>query len=87
MILSARDADDERVQGLDSGADDYMVKPFSINELEARVRALLRRSTHTNSPRMRHGRLAFDTVSRTVTIDSSYWPRSVAGRGVNRSPV
>ena len=44
MILSARDADDERVQGLDSGADDYMVKPFSINELEARVRALLRRA-------------------------------------------
>ena len=46
-----------------------MVKPFSINELEARVRALLRRSTHASSPRMRYGRLAFDTVSRTVTID------------------
>ena len=69
LILSARDADDERVQGLDSGADDYLVKPFSINELEARVRALLRRSTHANSARMRHARLAFDTVSRTVTID------------------
>jgi len=69
LILSARDADHERVQGLDSGADDYLVKPFSINELEARVRALLRRSTHASSPRMRYARLAFDTVSRTVTID------------------
>ena len=69
LILSARDADGERVQGLDSGADDYLVKPFSINELEARVRALLRRSHNAGSPRMRHARLAFDTVSRTVTID------------------
>jgi two-component system, OmpR family, response regulator len=69
LILSARDADEERVQGLDSGADDYLVKPFSINELEARVRALLRRSSNANASRMRHARLAFDTVSRTVTID------------------
>ncbi|HEY3178224.1 MAG TPA: response regulator transcription factor [Casimicrobiaceae bacterium] len=69
LILSARDADEERVQGLDSGADDYLVKPFSINELEARVRALLRRSHNAHSARMRHARLSFDTVSRTVTTD------------------
>jgi two-component system OmpR family response regulator len=69
LILSARDADEERVQGLDSGADDYLVKPFSINELEARVRALLRRTRNVNSSRMHHAQLAFDTVSRTVTID------------------
>jgi two-component system, OmpR family, response regulator len=69
LILSARDADEQRVQGLDYGADDYMVKPFSINELVARVRALLRRSTNANSPRMRHARLAFDSISRTVTVD------------------
>jgi len=71
LILSARDADEQRVQGLDFGADDYMVKPFSINELVARVRALLRRSNNANSPRMRHARLAFDSVSRTVTVDDS----------------
>ena len=69
LILSGRDADDERVHGLDSGADDYLVKPFSLNELEARVRALLRRSHHTDSPWLRRARLSFDTVSRTVTID------------------
>jgi DNA-binding response OmpR family regulator len=69
LILSARDADEQRVQGLDYGADDYMIKPFSINELVARVRALLRRSNNANSPRMRHARLAFDSVSRTVTVD------------------
>jgi len=69
LILSARDADDERVQGLDAGADDYLVKPFSINELVARVRALLRRSGGARSQQVRHARLAFDTVSRTVTID------------------
>ena len=50
LILSARNGDDERVRGLDSGADDYLVKPFSIAELEARVRALLRRSHHAVSP-------------------------------------
>jgi DNA-binding response OmpR family regulator len=71
LILSARDADEQRVQGLDSGADDYLVKPFSINELVARVRALLRRSTNASSPRMHHARLAFDTVTRTVTVDDA----------------
>jgi len=56
LILSARDADDERVQGLDAGADDYLVKPFSINELVARVRALLRRSGGARSQQVRHAR-------------------------------
>ena len=69
LILSGRDADDERVHGLDSGADDYLVNPISLNELEARVRALLRRSHNTDSPWLRRARLSFDTVSRTVTID------------------
>jgi two-component system OmpR family response regulator len=69
LILSARNGDDERVRGLDSGADDYLVKPFSITELEARVRALLRRSHNAVSPQRRHARLSFDTVSRTVAID------------------
>jgi len=69
LILSGRDADDERVQGLDSGADDYLVKLFSLNELEARFRTLLRRSGNADSPWLRRARLSFDTVSHTVTID------------------
>jgi len=69
LILSARDGDEERVRGLDSGADDYLVKPFSITELEARVRALLRRSHNAVTPSRRHARLSFDPASRTVTID------------------
>ena len=69
LILSGRDADNERVCGLDSGADDYLVKPFSLNELEARVRALLRRSRNADSPWLRRARLSFDTLSRTVMIE------------------
>jgi two-component system, OmpR family, response regulator len=69
LILSARDQDRERVRGLDLGADDYLVKPFSINELLARVRALLRRGQHgTASRKQTHAALSFDSVSRTATI-------------------
>jgi two-component system OmpR family response regulator len=69
LILSARDQDQERVRGLDLGADDYLVKPFSINELLARVRALLRRSQHGPGLReLRHAALSFDGVSRTASV-------------------
>ena len=50
IILTARDAVDERVRGLDTGADDYLVKPFDLDELSARVRALLRRRTGQKQP-------------------------------------
>jgi two-component system OmpR family response regulator len=70
LILSARDQDQERVTGLDLGADDYLVKPFSVNELLARVRALLRRGQHGNASRKTsHAGLAFDSVSRTATVN------------------
>lgn len=69
LILSARDQDQERVRGLDLGADDYLVKPFSINELLARVRALLRRGHYGSASRKQtHAALSFDSVSRTATI-------------------
>ncbi len=69
LILTAADSIEQRVQGLDLGADDYMAKPFSLSELEARVRALTRRGSGGGGAVLRHGRLAFDQVGRVVSID------------------
>jgi len=68
LVLTARDAVEDRVHGLDLGADDYMVKPFATPELAARVRALLRRSQSHGGPRMAHGPLALDTLARRATL-------------------
>jgi two-component system, OmpR family, response regulator len=68
LILTARDAVDDRVRGLDLGADDYMVKPFAMPELTARVRALLRRSQAHGGPRIVHGPLTLDTVARRAFL-------------------
>ena len=65
LVLTARDAVADRVQGLDRGADDYLVKPFAFAELLARVRALLRRGTPLSSV-IRIGDLVLDTAARTV---------------------
>jgi len=66
LMLTAKDAVDDRVRGLDAGADDYMVKPFSFNELLARVRALLRREAITKSPEIKLGDLVLNTLTREV---------------------
>ncbi|MHB1417267.1 MAG: response regulator transcription factor [Chloroflexota bacterium] len=66
LMLTARDSVDDRVTGLDSGADDYLVKPFAFRELVARVRALLRREEKTRDPVLRVADLEVDTVSREV---------------------
>ena len=68
LILTARDALQDRVQGLDNGADDYMVKPFELPELLARLRALLRRSQAATSAVLRFGPLELDTALRQATI-------------------
>jgi len=68
IILTARDAEEDRVKGLDLGADDYMVKPFSLPELEARVRALLRRGQCGVNPVYTCGALTFDSVGRRAAI-------------------
>lgn len=66
LVLTVRDSVDDRVAGLDLGADDYLTKPFELNELEARVRALIRRSHATASAELTHGPLRLDTVGRRL---------------------
>lgn len=66
LMLTARDTVDDKVIGLDAGADDYMVKPFAFNELLARIRALLRRESLAKTPRLQAGELEMDTLTREV---------------------
>ena len=66
LMLTAKDAVEDRVRGLDAGADDYLVKPFAFSELLARVRALLRREGMSKSPELRVGDLTLDTLTRRV---------------------
>ena len=68
LMLTAFDTVEDRVRGLDLGADDYLAKPFDLPELEARVRALLRRGSNS-TPELEHGLLRFDTVGRRVYHD------------------
>jgi DNA-binding response OmpR family regulator len=67
LILTARDAVDDRVTGLDIGADDYLVKPFAVPELLARIRALLRRGRSSDVLRLKAGDLELDLVARRAT--------------------
>ncbi len=67
LIATARDAVEDRIRGLDTGADDYVVKPFDLNELAARLRALLRRSAGEAAPVLAIGELALDPGARTVS--------------------
>ena len=69
LILTARDGVGDRVRGLDAGADDYVLKPFALSELLARLRALIRRSAGMADPVIRIGDVAIDTRARTVTRD------------------
>ncbi len=67
LILTARDGVNDRVMGLDAGADDYLVKPFALSELLARLRALIRRSAGLADPTIRIGEVVIDTATKTVT--------------------
>ncbi len=68
LILTARDSSSDKIAGLDSGADDYLVKPFDLAELQARLRALLRRAGGSATPTIVHGQLVLDPAARKVTL-------------------
>ena len=69
LIITARDAVSDRVAGLDAGADDYLVKPFDLDELAARIRALLRRRAGTGAPLLAHLGVELDPAAHRVTHD------------------
>ena len=77
LIITARDAVSDRIQGLDAGADDYLVKPFDLDELAARIRALLRRKSGRPEPRIEHLGVTLDPATHAVTRD---------GREIDLSP-
>lgn len=78
LILTARDAIEDRVTGLDAGADDYLVKPFDLGELAARLRALIRRSAGQATAILTVGALSLDPSSRTITYRNE--PKSLSAR-------
>ncbi len=78
LILTARDATEDRIKGLDMGADDYLTKPFDLDELLARIRALLRRSKGRTTPTLTHGELELNPVEHTL---------SMSNKPVDLSPV
>lgn len=69
LVITARDGIEDRVSGLDAGADDYLVKPFSMSELSARVRALLRRSAGQAAPVFQHGGAELNPLTREVLFN------------------
>jgi two-component system response regulator QseB len=78
LVITARDAVGDRIKGLDAGADDYLVKPFDLDELAARVRALVRRAEGRAAPLVRHGPITLDPATRQVTLRGQ--PVALSGR-------
>jgi two-component system response regulator QseB len=78
LVITARDAVADRIKGLDAGADDYLVKPFDLDELAARVRALVRRAEGRTEPVVRHGPITLDPATRAVTLRGR--PVELSGR-------
>ena len=71
LVLTARDAVEHRVAGLDSGADDYLIKPFAVAEVIARIKALLRRPEGALGATLHSGNIAFDTIGRDLRVGES----------------
>jgi two-component system OmpR family response regulator len=82
LMLTARDSLQDRVRGLDLGADDYLVKPFDLPELEARVRALVRRGQSGGSAALTHGVLSLDVAGRRATLNGDPLDLSARELGV-----
>ena len=71
LVITARDSVADRVKGLDAGADDYLVKPFSLDELSARIRALMRRQRGRASPVIEHGALSLNPATHEVSLNGA----------------
>jgi two-component system, OmpR family, response regulator len=82
LITTAMDSVNDRVEGLDAGADDYLVKPFALDELHARVRALIRRRNAASSNLIEHGNLSFDLSSRQAAASGVPLELSVREAGI-----
>jgi two-component system response regulator TctD len=82
LIISARISVEERISGLDLGADDYLVKPFALDEFEARVRALLRRKFASSSPTLEFGDLSFNQTTREFLFNNEHIELSGRERAV-----
>lgn len=78
LVITARDSVADRVKGLDAGADDYLVKPFDLDELSARIRALMRRQSGRASPVIEHGPLRLDPATHEFFLNGA--PVSLSGR-------
>jgi DNA-binding response OmpR family regulator len=78
LVLTARDTAADKIGGLDAGADDYLTKPFDLGELQARMRALLRRAAGAATPLLAHGAIVLDPAARRVTLDGQ--PVKLSGR-------
>lgn len=68
LILTARDANSDKIRGLDAGADDYLTKPFDLHELHARLRALIRRAAGAATPTLEHAGVVLEPASKRVTL-------------------
>ena len=72
IILTARDSIQDRIKGLDNGADDYITKPFDLNELSARIRALIRRSQGRADTVLQYANVTLDPAAHTVMVDQEF---------------
>jgi len=69
LVMTARDTLDDRIRGLDGGADDYMLKPFDIEEMQARIRAVVRRKAGVVGPALSNGTMSLDPLTKEVSMD------------------